>query len=181
MQMKKIGILALQGSFAEHATAIKKCGAKPVEIRTLKDTKNINGIILPGGESTTLMQLLQKTELDKWLKKEAKKGTPIFGTCAGMIVLDREHLNLIDVGVDRNAYGRQLDSFEDILEMEDGTTFQGIFIRAPRIKHIGRHIEILARHGNEPVMAKENNIVVAAFHPELTDDLSVHKYFLSLV
>jgi|WetSurSiteA1Bulk_404760.scaffolds.fasta_scaffold135047_1 pyridoxal 5'-phosphate synthase pdxT subunit len=186
-QKKTIGIIALQGSFAEHQKMLKKLGADVFLIRDLPDVENkkIDGVILPGGESTTATKLLKKTGLDKWLIGQAKLGLPIFGTCAGMIVL--ASLGLIDIDVERNAYGSQLDSFETKLRLETQNSklktlnlFPGIFIRAPRIKRIGPKVKVLAYHKKNPVLVRQNNILAASFHPELTDDMRIHEYFIKM-
>jgi len=183
-----IGVFALQGAFLEHARVIEKLGHKAVEVRSLADTKKLDAVILPGGESTTMAKLLKKTGLDKWLVKVAKKGIPIFGICAGMILLSNRHFGLIDIDVARNAYGPQLDSFEDeiVLRISRSTphaerrTFQGIFIRAPKITHAGKGVEVLGRHGRTPVLVRQDNILAASFHPELTNDTRIHEYFLKM-
>lgn len=183
-RQKTIGIFSLQGSFAEHRKMIEKLGEKAVLINSLADVQGnqIDGIILPGGESTTIKKLLKKTGLDNWLLKQAKAGVPIYGTCAGMIIL--ADMGLIDAEIERNAYGSQLNSFEADLKFESGNLkfeIQGIFIRAPRIKSYGNDVRILAKHKDEPVLIRQNNILIGSFHPELTDDITVHKYFLSTI
>jgi pyridoxal 5'-phosphate synthase pdxT subunit len=198
-QKKTIGIIALQGSFIEHKKMLEKLDANVILIRDLPDIENkkIDGVILPGGESTTIIQLLKKTGLDKWLIWQAKLGIPIFGTCAGMIVL--ADLGLIDIDVERNAYGSQLDSFETKLRLEtqnspavrcferssDGklktrNLFPGIFIRAPKVKKTGARVKVLAYHKKTPVLVRQNNIMAVSFHPELTDDMRVHEYFITM-
>ena len=160
--MKRIGVLALQGSFLEHIRMLKKLNVDAIEIRSLKDTKNLDAIILPGGESTTLMKLLKSTKLDEWLKKMAKKGLPIYGTCAGLIVLSKNYLNLIDIEVKRNAYGPQLDSFEDEIEWMpnpkskiQNPKLKGIFIRSPQIK---KSLSLVG------VQLKSNHMICSAFY-----------------
>lgn len=186
-QKKIIGIFALQGDFAEHRKVMEKLGAEVFLIHGLSDIdgKKLDGVILPGGESTTITKLLKKTGLDKWLIKQAKSGLPIFGTCAGMIVL--AEMALIDADVERNAYGGQLESFEDDIEFSrntrhetQGTKFNGIFIRAPKVKKIGPKVKVLAFHKKTPVLMRQNNVMVGSFHPELTDDVRVHEYFLEM-
>ena len=176
----KIGVLALQGAFIEHARMIEKWGHKAAQVRSLADTKNLDAVILPGGESTTMAKLLKKTGLDKWLVKAAKKGMPIFGVCAGMILLSNQHLGLMDIDVARNAYGPQLDSFEDDVKLKSGGKCHGIFIRAPKITHAGKDIEVLGRHGQAPVLVRQGNILAASFHPELTNNTQIHEYFLKM-
>lgn len=179
VEQKTIGIFALQGAFIEHQKMIEKLGVDTFLIRSLSDVKSgkIDGIILPGGESTTMKKLLSKTGLDKWLIENSKKELPIFGTCAGMIIL--ADFGLIDVEIERNAYGGQLESFETALESKF-QQLNGIFIRAPKIKRIGDNVEVIAKHGDVPVLVRQKNILIASFHPELTDDERIHEYFLGM-
>lgn len=187
----RIGVLALQGDFARHAAALARCGAEAVEIRKPEQLAGVDGLIMPGGESTTLLNLMHEWGFVPALETFHQAGKPIFGTCAGLILLARDvenprqfSLGFIDVGVERNAYGRQRESFE-----ASGTaTLNGhdapvemVFIRAPRIRRVGSGVETLARHGDEPVMAREGTVLVATFHPELTDDPTVHAYFCAMV
>ncbi|MBN2087329.1 pyridoxal 5'-phosphate synthase glutaminase subunit PdxT [Candidatus Peregrinibacteria bacterium] len=184
-QKKSIGILALQGSFAEHKKMMERIGVDVVLISSLLDVKDrrIDGVILPGGESTTMKKLLSKTGLDKWLVEFGKSKLPIFGTCAGMIVLS--DLGLIDAEIERNAYGSQLDSFEVNIDLSQITSHEpratkGIFIRAPKVISVGDGVEVLAKNGDEPVLIRQKNILAGSFHPELTDDRTVHEYFLKM-
>jgi len=170
-----VGILALQGSFAEHADMVRKLGHEVRLVRNVDDTKGVRACILPGGESTTLLRLLKKTGLDKWLKDFAKKGLPIYGTCAGMIVL--AELRLIDIKLERNAYGPQLSSFETTVSFEE-KKFPGIFIRAPKVNNVGPDVDVLAKESGVPVLMRQNKVLVGSFHPELTDDSSIHEFFL---
>jgi pyridoxal 5'-phosphate synthase pdxT subunit len=187
----KIGVLALQGDFSLHARALARCGAEPVEVRKPEQLAELDGLIIPGGESTTLLKLMDAWGFVPALEAFHRGGKPIFGTCAGLILLARGvesprqfSLGLIDVDVERNAYGRQRESFEAL-----GTaTLRGreaalemVFIRAPRIRRTGPGVETLARHAGEPVMAREGTILVATFHPELTEDPTVHAYFCDMV
>ncbi|TMQ24054.1 MAG: pyridoxal 5'-phosphate synthase glutaminase subunit PdxT [Candidatus Rokuibacteriota bacterium] len=187
----RIGVLALQGDFALHAKALQRCGADAVEVRKPEQLHDVDGLIIPGGESTTLLKLMNEWGFVPALEKFHAAGKPIFGTCAGLIVTARDvtnppqlSLGLIDVGVERNAYGRQRESFET-----GGTaTLDGrrvpiemVFIRAPRIRRVGPGVETLAAHGDEPVMARQGSVLVATFHPELTDDPTVHRYFCQMV
>ncbi len=177
--MARIGILALQGNFREHAAMLRRLGADVVEVRKAEQLDGLDGLVIPGGESTTIMRLARLYGLDEALRRFER---PIFGTCAGMIVLGREHLGLLDVSVERNAYGRQVASFEADLRLDgDEQPLRGIFIRAPRIAELGPDVEVLAEHDGVPVLARAGRILVAAFHPELTDDTRVHERFLQLV
>jgi 5'-phosphate synthase pdxT subunit len=174
-----IGVLALQGNFREHAAMLRRLGADVVEVRLPEQLEGLDGLVIPGGESTTMMRLMRLYGLDDAIRRFPGA---MFGTCAGMIVLDRAHLGLTDVDVDRNAYGRQVASFEADLELEsDGVPLRGVFIRAPRVREAGEAVEVLAEHDGEPVLLREGRFLVASFHPELTDDTRVHERFLELV
>ena len=184
----KIGVLALQGAVEEHLRMIKECGLEGVKVKTVEDFKKIDRLIIPGGESTTIGKLAKIYGLDREISKRGREGMPIFGTCAGMILLankvignEQIRFNLIDISVERNAFGRQVDSFEVDLKIEDfsGKPFKAVFIRAPYIKKAGREVKVLAEFKGKIVMARQKNIIVSSFHPELTEDLRVHKYFLS--
>jgi pyridoxal 5'-phosphate synthase pdxT subunit len=175
----RIGVLALQGAFREHARALRRSGADVVEVRLPEQLGGLDGLVVPGGESTTIMKLAAQYGLDDAIRAFA---CPIFGTCAGMIVLDRRHLGLADLEVARNAYGRQVASFESDLELGDGDApFRGVFIRAPRVVDVGPGVEVLAEHDGEPVLLRDGRYFVASFHPELTGDTRVHERFLQLV
>jgi pyridoxal 5'-phosphate synthase pdxT subunit len=175
----KVGVLAVQGNFREHAAMLHRLGAEPVEVRKPEQLEGLDGLVVPGGESTTFMRLMHLYGLDEAVRSF---GGPILGTCAGMIVLDREHLGLVDIAVDRNAYGRQVASFEADLELEgDEQTLRGVFIRAPRLRDAGPRVEVLAALDGEPVLVREGRFLVASFHPELTDDTRVHERFLELI
>jgi len=175
----KLGVLALQGAFREHAEALRRLGADVIEVRLPVELIELDGLVIPGGESTTILRLARLYGLDDAIRSFSR---PIFGTCAGMIVLDRAHLGLADLEVERNAYGRQLASFEAALELEgESDPFPGVFIRAPRISMVGQDVEVLAELDGAPVLLRDGRILVAAFHPELTDDGRVHERFLRLV
>jgi len=175
----RIGVLALQGAFREHARALRRAGADVVEVRLPGELDGLDGLVIPGGESTTIAKLASLYGLDEAIRSF---GRPIFGTCAGMILLDREHLALADLEVDRNAYGRQVASFEADLSLDgEERPFRGVFIRAPRVREVGPGVEVLAELDGEPVLLRDGNVLVAAFHPELTDDPRVHERFLELV
>jgi pyridoxal 5'-phosphate synthase pdxT subunit len=174
-----IGVLALQGAFREHAAALRKLGAEVVEVRLPDELEGLDGLVIPGGESTTIMRLAELYGLDDAIR--SYRG-PIFGTCAGMIVLDRDHWDLADLAVDRNAFGRQVRSFEaDVALAEDEIPLRGVFIRAPRIRDAGADIEVLGELDGDPVLVREGRLLLASFHPELTEDLRVHERFLQLV
>jgi 5'-phosphate synthase pdxT subunit len=175
----KIGVLAVQGNFRAHAAMLRRLGADAVEVRQPKQLEGLDGLVIPGGESTTFMRLMRLYGLDEAVRKF---GGPILGTCAGMIVLDRNHLGLVDLAVERNAWGRQVHSFEADLDVEcDPVPLRGVFIRAPWIDDAGPEVEILAEHDGHPVLARQGRVLVAAFHPELTEDTRVHERFLQLV
>jgi 5'-phosphate synthase pdxT subunit len=175
----KIGVLAVQGDFREHAAVLRRLGAEAVEVRTPEQLEEVDGLVIPGGESTAIMRLIRLYGLDEALRSFDRA---VFGTCAGMIVLDREHLALADILVDRNAYGRQVSSFEADLRLDgDARPLRGVFIRAPRIRERGGGVEVLAELEGEPVLLRDGKILVASFHPELTDDTRVHELFLDLI
>lgn len=175
----RIGVLALQGAFREHARALRRAGADVVEVRLPGELDGLDGLVIPGGESTTIAKLAALYGLDEAIRSF---GRPIFGTCAGMILVDRRHLGLADLEVDRNAYGRQVASFEaDLSVAGDEQPFRGVFIRAPRVREVGQDVEVLAELDGEPVLLRDGPVLVAAFHPELTDDPRIHERFLELV
>jgi pyridoxal 5'-phosphate synthase pdxT subunit len=172
----RVGVLAVQGNFREHAAMLRRLGAEAIEVRKPEQLQDLDGLIVPGGESTTFMRLMRLYGLDEAIRVFDR---PILGTCAGMIVLDRDHLGLVDVEVDRNAYGRQVASFEADLKLEgDDSPLRGVFIRAPRVRVTG-DVEVLAEHEGEPVLVRDGRVLVASFHPELTDDTRVHELFLA--
>ena len=175
----RVGVLAVQGNFREHAAMLRRLGAEVVEVRKPEELEELDGLVVPGGESTTFMRLMRLYGLDEAIREFA---APILGTCAGMIVLDREHLGLVDLEVDRNAYGRQVASFEADLELAgDDEPLRGVFIRAPRVREAGADVEVLAQHEGRPVLLRQGRILVASFHPELTEDTRVHELFLTAV
>jgi pyridoxal 5'-phosphate synthase pdxT subunit len=175
----KIGVLAVQGNFREHVAMLRRLGVEAVEVRLPEQLEGLDGLVVPGGESTTFMRLMRLYGLDEALRSFAG---PVFGTCAGMIVLDRNHLGLVDLEVARNAYGRQTSSFEADLELAgEDAPLRGVFIRAPRVLDAGPEVEVLAAHDGDPVLARQGRFLVASFHPELTDDTRVHERFLDLV
>jgi 5'-phosphate synthase pdxT subunit len=187
MSSIKIGILALQGDFKEHRQALARLGVDNIEVKLSRDLDDIGGLILPGGESTTILKLMQMYELYDKLKSMGKDGFPMYGTCAGTIVLSRKSnllkvdpLGLIDIGVERNAYGSQKFSFEEDIYFEKiGVSVPGIFIRAPKIVDVGDGVEVLGKtEAGDPVIAQQDNILVSTFHPELSESVDVHRYFV---
>jgi 5'-phosphate synthase pdxT subunit len=174
-----IGVLAVQGNFREHAAMLRSLAVEAIEVRKPEQLDGLDGLVIPGGESTTFMRLMRLYGLDEAVRRF---GGAILGTCAGMIVLDRNHLGLVDLEVERNAWGRQVHSFEADLDVDgEDVPLRGVFIRAPWISNAGPEVEILAEHDGHPVLAREGRVLVAAFHPELTDDTRVHARFLELV
>ena len=158
---------------------LRDAGAEVVEVRLPRHLDGLDGLVIPGGESTSILRLASLYGLDEAIRSFRR---PIFGTCAGMILVDRAHLGLVDLEVDRNAYGRQVASFEADLELEgDERPFRGVFIRAPRVRNAGPDVEVLAQLDGEPVLLRDGDVLVAAFHPELTDDPRIHERFLDLV
>ena len=158
---------------------LRPLGADAVEVRKPEQLQGLDGLVIPGGESTTFMRLMRLNGLDEAVRKFTG---PVLGTCAGMIVLDRRHLGAVDIEVDRNAYGRQVASFEaDLALADDAEPLRGVFIRAPRVHEVGPEVEVLAELDGEPVLLREGRFIVASFHPELTDDTRVHERFLELV
>lgn len=174
-----IGVLALQGAFREHASALRRLGAEVVEIRRARDLDGLDGLVIPGGESTAILLLARETGLDEGIRTFAR---PILGTCAGLILLGRDHLGVADVEVERNAYGRQVASFEaDLAWPTGGEPLRGVFIRAPRVTAVGGGVETLIEHHGAPVLLRDGDVLLTSFHPELTDDPRVHALFLERV
>ena len=175
-------MLAIQGGFEAHGQALTALGCEPVEVRRPLELESLDALVLPGGESTTISKGLNAYGLVDSLRRFARSGRPLLGTCAGLIVLDRNHLGLIDLEARRNAFGRQVRSFETDLPVRGlgDEPLRAVFIRAPWIERWGTGVELLAEIDGHPVVARERNILVAAFHPELTDDLRLHALFLSL-
>jgi 5'-phosphate synthase pdxT subunit len=190
--MPRIGVLAIQGDFAAHMATLHEAGAEVCEVRKAAELRQVDGLVIPGGESTTLLKFILNPDLDyiEAFQEFHQAGKPMFGTCAGLILVAKDVLNpaqfsfgFIDMGVERNAYGRQKESFETVGESYlEGTAkpLKMVFIRAPRITRLGAQVERLATCHEEPVMARQGNILVATFHPELTGDLTVHRYFLEM-
>lgn len=177
-----IGVLDLQGDVIEHVRALEQCDAQVLRVKTSDDLERVNGLIIPGGESTTIKRLLDWEGMTDPLVARGKEGMPIWGTCAGAILLAQ--LGLMDIEIKRNAYGRQMDSFETPISLTlDGQkkSISGIFIRAPKILSTSQNVDILAECGSDVVMARQGSMLATTFHPELTDDLTVHRYFLSMI
>lgn len=188
--MKKIGVLALQGAFIEHINIIKSLGHEAIEVRKLEELNRIDGIILPGGESTAIGKLLNDFNIKETLVEKIKGGLPAWGTCAGMILLAKEldgdetaDLKVMDIKVKRNAYGSQLDSFiaHEIIEGISEKEVPMVFIRAPYIIETGKGVEVIHRIDGNVVAARQGNMLVTSFHPELTDNSTFHKYFIGIV
>ncbi len=191
MLMRRVGVLALQGDFAEHIAVLHRLEVEAVPVRLPSELNGVGGLIIPGGESTTIGKLMREYQLTEALNGLIAEGIPLLGTCAGMVMLasrisgmDQQSLGAMDIEVKRNAFGRQVDSFESDLNIPvlGQPPFHAVFIRAPVIESVGDGVEILARLADgSPVAARQNNLVATAFHPEITHDLRFHKYFLSFV
>jgi pyridoxal 5'-phosphate synthase pdxT subunit len=191
--MPRVGVLAIQGDFAAHMAALRQAGAEACEVRKAADLRQVEGLVIPGGESTTLLKFILNSDLGylEAFREFHQAGKPMFGTCAGLILVAKQVTNpaqfsfgFIDVEVERNAYGRQKESFEAVGEgyLEGAAKpLKMVFIRAPRISRMGAAVERLATWQEEPVMARQGNILVASFHPELSGDLTVHRYFLDMI
>ncbi len=184
----RIGVLALQGDFREHVRVIESLGHQPVEVRLPADLESVDAIIIPGGESTTIGRLANLYGMTEPLQKHIRDGMPVLGTCAGMIFLaagvagsHQPQLGVLDAVVERNAYGRQNESFEEDIEVAGfEEPVRAVFIRAPRIADIGDEVQVLATHGGQPVVVRQGNIVAISFHPELTDDRRFHQMLIDL-
>lgn len=187
--MVKIGVLGLQGAVREHIKSVEASGAEAVVVKRIEQLEEIDGLILPGGESTAMRRLIDKYAFMEPLRTFAKSGKPMFGTCAGMILLaktligyEEAHIGAMDITVERNAFGRQKDSFEVALSIKGvGEEFIGVFIRAPYVVNVADDVEVLSTHGNRMVAVKQNQFLAASFHPELTDDHRVTAYFVEMV
>jgi pyridoxal 5'-phosphate synthase pdxT subunit len=178
-----IGVLALQGDFEAHAGVLANLGAEPRIVRTPADLEGLDALVIPGGESTTMTLGIEREGLADPLRELVRDGTPVLGTCAGMIMLDRDHLGLMDISSRRNAFGRQLDSFEAELDMRgfEGGPLEAVFIRAPWVEEHGDDVEVLAEVDGHPVAVRQGTMLAVAFHPELTEDARVHKWLIELV
>ncbi len=176
-----IGVLALQGDFEAHAGALRELGAEPREVRVPADLDGVAGLVIPGGESTTMTLGIEREGLAEPLRDLVRSGRPVLGTCAGLIMLDREHLGLLDVSARRNAFGRQLASFEADLDVAglEGGPLHAVFIRAPWVEDAGVGVEVLAEVEGHPVAVRQGNMLAVAFHPELTADRRLHSWLLN--
>lgn len=185
----RVGVLALQGAVAEHIRSIELAGAEGVPVKHPEQLDELGGLIIPGGESTTIGKLMRKYGFMDAIRSFAEQGKPVFGTCAGLIVMAKEieggeeaHLGLMNIKVSRNAFGRQRESFETDLEVKGlSEPLRAVFIRAPLITEVGTGVEILSTYKEEIVTARQDNLLVSSFHPELTDDFSLHAYFLEMI
>ena len=175
-----VGVLALQGGFEAHAKALRELGAEVREVRVPADLHDLDALVIPGGESTTITLGVERESLTEPLLEFVRSGKPVLGTCAGMIMLDRDHLGVLDIGVRRNAFGRQLASFESELDF-DGAPLHAVFIRAPWVEDVGDGVEVLAEVDGHPVAVRQGNILAVAFHPELTDERKVHQWLVDRV
>jgi pyridoxal 5'-phosphate synthase pdxT subunit len=178
----RIGVLAIQGDFQAHRRMLESLGAEATGVRTPEQLEDLDGLVVPGGESTTISMGMERDGLDKAVRAHAESGRPILGSCAGMIVCDRDHLGLADYTCRRNAFGRQLHSFEEDLVIEGlgEEPLRAVFIRAPWVEDGGLGVEVLAEVGGHPVAVRDGNVLAVAFHPELTDDSRVHALFMAM-
>ncbi|MNW32256.1 Glutamine amidotransferase subunit PdxT [compost metagenome] len=185
----KIGVLALQGAVAEHLKSISSAGAEGIAIKQTQQLSEVDGLIIPGGESTTIGKLMRKYGFIEAIREFSEQGKPIFGTCAGLIVLAKDiegseepHLGLMNIAVSRNAFGRQRESFETDLDIKGiEQPVRAVFIRAPLISQVGEGVEVLSEYQDEIVTAREGHLLASSFHPELTDDYRLHQYFVDMV
>ena len=177
-----IGVLAIQGGFEAHLTKLRELGADAREVRNPADLEMLDGLVIPGGESTAISMGIESAGLDEAIAAHHAQGKPIFGTCAGMIVCDEDHLGLLDVSSRRNAFGRQMQSFEVDLHVEGigEEPLRAIFIRAPWVERYGSRVEVLASYEGHPVAVREGSVLACAFHPELTDDSRLHALFMAI-
>jgi len=178
----KVGVLALQGDFEAHAATLRRLGAEPREVRTPAEMKGLDALVIPGGESTTIGKMIASAGLEPALRAHHEAGRPILGTCAGLIVCDADHLGFLDATSRRNAFGRQLQSFEADLEVEGAgdEPLRAVFIRAPWVERHGPGVEVLAAYKGHPVAIRDGNVLACAFHPELTDDPRFHAIFMAM-
>jgi 5'-phosphate synthase pdxT subunit len=184
----QVGVLALQGAFAAHSDCLTSISVQSIEVRNPEQLSSVDALLMPGGESSTMSQLLESSGLFDPISSRIADGMPVFGTCAGMILLaseildgrsDQRNFSAIDISVRRNAFGRQVDSFEATINSSVGD-FHGVFIRAPRIERVGDDVEVLGSIDGEPVLVRQGNVLAASFHPELSNDARLHEYFVSI-
>jgi pyridoxal 5'-phosphate synthase pdxT subunit len=178
VSMPTVGVLAIQGDFEAHARVLERLGARARAVRTRDDLEGLDGLVIPGGESTTMTIGIDRERLAEPLRELVRSGTPTLGTCAGLIVLDREHLGVLDLSSRRNAFGRQVQSFESDLQLDGFGPLRAVFIRAPWVEQHGPDVEVLAEVDGHPVAVRQGNVVAVAFHPELTDDDSLHRWLV---
>jgi 5'-phosphate synthase pdxT subunit len=178
--VKTVGVLALQGGFEAHEKILRSLGAEPREVRVPADLEGLDALIIPGGESTVMTLGIEREGMAGPLRALASKGTPVLGTCAGMIMLDRDHLSVLDIETERNAFGRQLHSFEAELELDGIGPLRAVFIRAPWVKEHGDEVEVLARVDGRPVAVRQGKVLAVAFHPELAGETRLHELLLSM-
>jgi len=179
---RRVGILALQGDFEAHAKLVSSLGAEPREVRVPTDLDGLDALIIPGGESTVMTLGIERERLAEPLRAMIRRGTPVLGTCAGMIMLDRDHLGVLDIKTQRNAFGRQLRSFETDIELAElqGGPVRAVFIRAPWVQEHGDSVQVLASIDGHPVAVRQGDVIAVAFHPELAGDTRLHELLLSL-
>ncbi len=178
----RVGVLAIQGGFEAHLRLLRELDAEVSEVRLPGDLEGLDGLVIPGGESTTILKGIETAGLAEPIRAHHEAGRPVFGTCAGMIVCDADHLGLLDLTARRNAFGRQLQSFEaDLVVAGLGEEpLRAVFIRAPWVERYGAGVEVLASYGDHPVAVREGNVLACAFHPELTDDSRLHALFMAI-
>jgi pyridoxal 5'-phosphate synthase pdxT subunit len=176
-----VGVLGIQGDFEAHAKMLAAAGAEARVVRTPQDLDGLDGLVIPGGESTTMTLGIEREGLSEPLRALVRSGTPVLGTCAGMIMLDREHLDVLDVRTRRNAFGRQVSSFEADVAVKGAGAMRAVFIRAPWVEHVGEGVEVLAEVDGHPVAVREDNVLAVAFHPELTGDGRLHQWLIDRI
>lgn len=184
VEATSLGVLSLQGDFAEHQATLSRLGLASSQIRSAEQLDSVSALIIPGGESTTMLKLLDRFELRDRLTKKIEDGLPVFGTCAGGIILSKRvsdgeaPIPILDITVKRNAYGPQVESFETEIEVSGVGSVKGVFIRAPVIEEVGSEVQVLGEWAGDPVIVRQNNILFSTFHPELTEETRLHQYFL---
>ncbi|CCU84849.1 glutamine amidotransferase [Mesotoga sp. HF07.pep.5.2.highcov] len=186
----KIGVLGIQGAIQEHLSILRKAGVEPSWVKDRNELDSVEALVMPGGESTTMIKLLKRFEMWEALRNRIEDGMPVLATCAGMILLSKkienvvnqDSLGVLDISVKRNGYGRQINSFEVDLQIDEigPEPFRAVFIRAPKIESIGDEVRVLTSYDGSPVLVRQNNMLAASFHPELTGDLRIHRYFLKM-